>query len=171
RYIFRDGRGERGDIELDGRFEEFNSDADVEIIVDGMDNTLLARQLNPVVIQHGFQNVWSGRLGGSYRLDIDARDFLTLRGGIAFDTAAAPAHWTRADIDTRPRQYLSLGVAFDMPGWRFDAGVSYVHEGSTTVTRMPYSGDQCPLGSTAPAFNQPNPPEPSNPMSQACYHP
>ncbi len=164
RVILRDANGgERADLELDGRWEQYNRDADIEVIVDGQDS-LLQRPLRPTLIRHGFQDVWSARLGGAYKIDLSA-DAVTVRGGVAFDTAAAPDSWTRLDVDTRPRQYVSLGAALDIPGWRFDAGISYVHEGTTTVTRV---------ANPNPTFDnrsQPDPPQPAFFEDQQTWHP
>jgi len=165
RYIFRDGKGrEKADIELDGRWEGHNADSDILVTVDGRDHILL-RNLRPTLIRHGFDNVWSGRLGGSYRFDLGGDQGVTLRGGLAYDTAAAPDSWTRLDIDGRPRASYSMGVAYDLPGWSFDAGITLVTEPDVTVTRV---------DNPDPTFDnrtQPDPAQPLFDLNQQVYHP
>ena len=166
RYIFRDGRGrERADIELDGRWEGHNASSDVLVTVDGKDSSPLQLPLKPTLIRHGFDNVWSARLGGAYRFDVGANEGVTLRGGLAYDSAAAPDSWTRLDIDGRPRATVAMGVAYDMPGWTFDIGLAVVAEPSVTVTRVPNSD---------PSFanrSQPDPPQPLFTEGDQEFHP
>jgi long-subunit fatty acid transport protein len=165
RYVFRDGHGrEQGDVELDGRWEGHNADSDVLVTVDGQDS-VLKKQLQPVLIQHGFRSVWSGRLGGAYRFAVGAEQGLTVRGGLAFDTAAAPDAWTRADIDGKARQTFAVGLAYDLPGWQVDVGIALVHEGQVTVTRVDNPSP------TPDNRAQPDPPQPLFDRNQQEYHP
>lgn len=165
RYIFRDGKGrEKADIELDGRWEGHNADSNPLVTVDGRDHILL-RNLRPTLIRHGFENVWSGRLGGSYRFAVGTDQGVTVRAGFAYDTAAAADSWTRLDIDGRPRASYSMGLAYDLPGFQFDAGVTLVAEPDVTVTRV---------DNPDPTFDnrsQPDPPQPIFDLNQQVYHP
>lgn len=156
RYVFRDGAGaERGDVEADFRWEGWGDGQDIEVVVDGKDNTLLETRLKPVYIRHGFRSTYSGRLGGAYRFAFGDKG-LTARAGFGFDTAAAPDSWTRTDMDGRARQTFGLGAAFDMPGWRFDVGLAFVHEGQIDVTRTSTPTTPPPPDDR----NQPDPPQP-----------
>jgi long-subunit fatty acid transport protein len=165
RYIFRDGAGkERGDVELDGRWEGHNASSDSLVTVDGQDS-ILKKRLDPTLIRHGFQNVWSGRLGGAYRFEVGKDQGMTVRAGFAYDTAAAPTSWTRTDIDGLARSTYSLGLAYDMQGWVFDIGFAVVHEGLTTVTRVANANP------TYDNRTQPDPPQPLFDLNQQEYHP
>lgn len=166
RFIVHDGRGrERADLELDLRWEGHNADSDILVTVDGQDSSALHLPLKPTLIRHGFDNVWSARLGGAYRFDLGGDQGLTVRAGLAYDTAAAPDSWTRTDIDGRPRATYSVGVAYDVPGWRFDVGFSVVAEPDVDVTRV---------ANGSPNFGnrrQPDPPQPLLFEDEQVYHP
>jgi long-subunit fatty acid transport protein len=165
RYIFRDGKGgERADVELDLRWENWERASDDEILVNGRD-TLLLNTLRPVVSRHGYQDVWSVRLGGSYKIDVGA-NALSLRGGFAYDTAAAPRSWTRLDKDGRARALFGGGAAYDFGRWRIDAGFAYVAEGQIVVTDVDV-GDNPSVAER----EQPDPLQPSNEPEAAMYHP
>jgi long-chain fatty acid transport protein len=135
RYVFHNGRGgERADVELDGKWENWSQASDDIITVDGQDSQT-GLQLRPVYNRHGFEDTFAVRLGGSYNIDL-AKHVLSLRGGLSYDTAAAPPSWTRVDKDGRARTIVATGVAYEIPGWRFDLGFGYVHEGSQTVQNV-----------------------------------
>jgi long-subunit fatty acid transport protein len=164
RYILHDGKGgERADIELDVRWENWANASDDEIIVDGRD-TLLLNPLKPVISRHGFRDVLSLRLGGAYKIDVGEHS-VSLRGGVSYDTAAAPESWTRVDKDGRARALFSGGAAYDLGRWRIDAGFAYVAEGTLNVRDMPNPN---------PTFEnrtQPDPLQPSTEQERAVHHP
>jgi long-chain fatty acid transport protein len=121
RWIVRDRAGrERGDVELDLRWEDWSAAADIPVIVDG-ENDITRQDLQPTVIRHGFQDVLSVRLGGAWRF---AAGGLTIepRAGVAYDTATAPGSWQRLDIDGSARLQLAGGVAVEGRGWRVEVG-------------------------------------------------
>ncbi len=119
--------------------------------------------LQPQVIQHGFQDVWSVRAGGSYRVPI-AGEMIELRGGASYDTAAAPVSWTRVDLDGAARLTLSGGLAFEFDRYRVDAGFAWVHEGTITVV------DEAQPAAGAP-YVQPNPIQPSATTANQKFDP
>ncbi len=165
RWIFRDGRGrEKGDVEIDGRWEGDNADSDILVTVDGEDS-ILKKPLQPTLIRHGFGSVWSGRVGGAYRFDVTGDQGLTVRAGFAFDTAAAPDSWIRNDIDGKARQTYAVGLAYDLPGWQIDIGVALVHEPQVTVTRVANANP------TVDNRTQPDPPQPLFDVNQQEWHP
>jgi long-subunit fatty acid transport protein len=136
RYVFRSNRGgERGDIEIDGKWENWSQASDDKVTVDGQDS-LTGLKLKPVFIKHGFDDTFAVRVGGSYNIDV-AKNIVSLRAGVSHDTAAAPNSWTRVDKDGRARTGIAAGVAYEMARWRFDVGFAYVHEGSVTVMDIP----------------------------------
>lgn len=165
RYIFHDGRtgGERGDIEVDGKWENWSQASDDTITVDGQD-AQTGLTLKPVLNRHGFQDVYMLRVGGAYNLDV-GQNLLTLRAGFGIDTAAAPVSWTRVDKDGRARQTFAAGVAYEIPKWRFDVGFAYVHEGTQTVVNDPTPG------TTVESRTQPDVLQPSLFPEQQRAHP
>jgi long-chain fatty acid transport protein len=133
RYVLRDAAGnEKGDIELDVRWENWKAASDIEVIVDGQSG-ITGLVLNETTIRHGFKDVISVRLGGHYEIPVGANP-LELRAGVAHDTAAASNSWTRIDMDGAARTTIAGGVAYTVGGtWRLDAGGGLILEGDRTV--------------------------------------
>jgi long-subunit fatty acid transport protein len=141
RYVVRDRSGEeRGDIEFDVQWEDWSSATDLEVLVDAKSG-LTGLNLQPAVVRHGFRDVFSFRLGGSYGFDV-GDDRLEARAGAAYDTAAAPLSWTRIDIDGMARTTLGAGLAYDLASLRFDLGGGVVLEQDRTVEECNTSLDQ-----------------------------
>jgi long-subunit fatty acid transport protein len=133
RYKFLDAGGnERGDLELDIGWENWSAQRASSFLVkvDAQINNLVT--LNEALIRHGFQDTYSVRLGGSYRLAV-ATQQLTVRAGVAYDTAAAKAGWERIDFDGAARTTLAVGASWRTPYVQFDLGGGAVLEGSRTV--------------------------------------
>lgn len=117
RWIARDEDGaELGDVEVDVRWEQWSAASDYTAVVDGV-NHLLGTRLEDTVIRHGFQDVWSLRLGAA-----GVVNEWHVRGGVAYETGAAPASWTRLDVDGNARMTAALGVGVDLGAWRLDVG-------------------------------------------------
>jgi long-subunit fatty acid transport protein len=134
RYVLRDGAGQpRGDVELDVAWERWSSVSDHYVVVDGVSSGL---PLSPQYIRHGFDDAVSVRLGGGYAIGVGKAD-LGLRGGVAYDTAAARPGWERMDLDGAARTTLALGASYLLPKVEVHLGGGYVHEGERTV------GDGC----------------------------
>ncbi|MSP16583.1 MAG: hypothetical protein EXR73_08245 [Myxococcales bacterium] len=131
RFIFRDAAGrERGDLELDLRWEQWSAASDTVVTVDGQSH-LTGIYLNPTIIKHGFDDVLSARLGGSAsvgRVDLSA--------GVAYETAAAPTSWNRLDLDGSSRLLGSFGVGVRVGRWQIDAGAAIVVQPDRTVTEV-----------------------------------
>jgi long-chain fatty acid transport protein len=165
RWAFADGKGgERADIELDGKWENWANASDDIVTVDGMDTALQTR-LKPTYIRHGFQDVFAVRLGGHYKIDAGGKNAFLIRAGVGYDSAAAPTSWTRVDKDGRARTTLAAGVAYEIDRFRFDAGVAVVIEGEATVEDVPNGN---------PTFDnreQPDPPQPSLEHRNTVFHP
>ncbi len=132
RWIHREADGrEKADIELNVKWEDWSVANESTVQVDGMVNVtggLLETVANP----HGYQDVISTRLGGSYRLNVGGGR-LELRGGAAYDTATAPASWTRADQDGKRRATFATGLGYEYGRYRFDLGFGAVWEPDITV--------------------------------------
>jgi len=134
RWILRepDGR-EKADIELDVKWEDWSVANQSLVRVDGQVN-LTGMPLNPVANPHGYQDVISTRLGGSYRMDVGSGR-LELRGGIAYDTRTAPKSWTRVDQDGKRRATFATGLGYEFGRYRFDLGVGAVWEPDITIAQ------------------------------------
>jgi len=135
RYIFRDAKGEeRADVELDIRWEDWSASTITTIIVDGQIDIDGAGALpfNPSVNRHGYEDVFSFRLGGAYAIPIGANK-LILRAGAAYDTRTAPKSWTRVDIDNKRRGTFTTGLAFETSRFRIDLGGGVVIEPDHTL--------------------------------------
>jgi long-chain fatty acid transport protein len=125
RLIARDLAGrERGDVELDLRWENWSNASDYRVIVDGQ-NALLNRRLGDTIVRHGLQDVFSARVGAAGRMDA-AFAQLELRAGIGYETAAAPPSWTRLDLDGAEHYTGSAGVGVEFDHFRLDFGVAYI---------------------------------------------
>lgn len=133
RYKFLYGNGkERADLELNLGWENWGAEraSDVLVIVDAQVNGIVT--LKDGLIRHGFQDTFSARLGGSYRLPVAGKE-LILRGGVSYDTAAAKDGWERLDYDGAARTMLAAGASYDLGFVRIDAGGGAVLEGTRDV--------------------------------------
>jgi long-chain fatty acid transport protein len=168
RYIFRgvDGR-ERGDVEFDVQWEDWSAGSDVKVTVDGRSG-LTGLLLNPTTIKHGFEDTYSFRLGGAYGFDA-GKNQLIARGGVAYDTAAAPESWTRLDIDGMARTTLGAGLAYQLARIRFEVGGGIVLESTRNVDQCnPDDDDPANLGCETPGTETPaaerDRPDPAQPL-------
>ncbi len=137
RYIFRDSSGgERADVELDVRWEDWSASTNTQFLIDGEINVEDAGYLtlNPLVNRHGYQDVFSFRLGGAYNFPV-AGNKLIVRAGTAYDTRTAPASWARVDIDGKRRLVLTTGLGFETSRFRIDVGGGVVLEPDITVAQ------------------------------------
>ena len=88
RWILRNSDGsERADIELDVQWEDWSKSSDFLLTIDGRSG-ITGLPLRPLVLRHGLQDTWSFRLGGAYQQPLGGPHILSLRGGVAYDTAA-----------------------------------------------------------------------------------
>jgi long-subunit fatty acid transport protein len=135
RYIVRDDAGkQKADVELDVQWENWPGSSDYEVIVDGfaavdVGPPAAGLALQRSLIRHNLKDTFSVRLGGSWSLPIGKHE-LTLRGGLAHDTAAAKEGWQRADLDGAARWTAALGASFAFGTWRVDVGGGLVYEGT-----------------------------------------
>ncbi len=180
RYKFLGPDGKlKGDIELDLDWENWgaNSVSNYTVVVDGVINQALS--LKDSVIEHGLQDTYGVRLGGSYIIPAGGHD-LILRGGVAYDTAAAKPGWERADLDGAARTTLAAGVGYKMKRIEIDAGFGGVLEGTRTDDRTcnPTAADQgcggtpgypaSPTGTDLPQ-NEQKGPNPVNPLIDSTH--
>lgn len=180
RWIARDGEGrERGDVELDVRWENWGADdaSNIRVRVDGRSSTG-GFVLNPVVLRHGFRDVWSIRLGGSYAVPVAGRR-VTVRAGVAHDTETAPLLYNRADIDGAPRTTMAIGASFPVGDRvQLDVGGGYVVEPTRDVPQcLPPDGPDASNptcdGQALPPFDRrrPDPAQPLNDANSAVESP
>jgi long-chain fatty acid transport protein len=165
RWILRNANGdELADVEMDLQWEDWSEGVDVINFVDAQTVTL--NQLPPSHVRHGFKDVISARLGGSYVLPMGANK-LSFRGGVAHDTAAAPNSWTRLDHDGFARTTLATGVGFEVPGWRFELSGGTVIEGTRTVDHGGCNPTNINIGcsgNTEVRVDDRNAPDPAQPI-------
>lgn len=163
RYVWHDGLGrEKADLELDVRWENWSAAKEIHVVVDAKLISAPFSTLNETVLYHGFQDVVSTRLGGSYALDLGkSKDRLLLRAGAGYDTATAPDSWSRLDIDGSARLQLGAGAAYDAGSWRVDLGGAAIIEPDRTVTGPdPFSP---PPNAEQPVQGDRTHPDPTNP--------
>lgn len=167
RWVLRDGTGaERGDVEVDVRWEDWSAASDYRIVVDGR-TSLLFETLKDVVVRHGLQDVISVRAGGSYAVPLGARR-VVVRGGLAHDTAAAPVSWQRLDIDGAARTTLAAGLAYEIGDLRVDLGGGVVLAGTRTVRACnpDVANPGCPPGSGDAPVDERTAPDPLQPVRE-----
>jgi long-chain fatty acid transport protein len=167
RWILRDSNGkERADLELNVKWEDWSAATATEVQVDGMIN-VSGGLLNTVKNVHGFEDVISTRLGGSYHLEA-AGGKLEFRGGAAYDTRTAPESWSRVDQDNKRRATFATGLAFSKGRYRFDLGMGGVWEPDTTVgiCKGPYGPSDMDrdCGSTPTPVGDRTQPSPGQPL-------
>lgn len=170
RWILRGpDRREKGDVELDVKWENWKNASDVRVVVDGKSG-LTGLPLNETFLRHGFKDVISVRLGGSYNVPVAGKD-LGLRGGVAYDTAAAPDSWQRVDLDGASRVTVGAGVSYWLNNLRLDIGGGYVIEPTREVPSCNPVINQtdnlpgCPPGDgDAPQVDR-EAPDPSQPLT------
>lgn len=167
RYVVRDAAGrEKGDVEFDVSWENWKSASDIHVVVDGVSHTT-GFFLNETFIRHGFRDVISARLGGSYQIPLGGAP-LELRGGVAYDTAAAPESWSRVDMDGSSRVTVGAGISYTINDkLRVDLGGGYVYEPNRTAPECnPSVGDEgCPVGSGDQPQTDRTQPDPIQPLT------
>ncbi|HSD90139.1 MAG TPA: outer membrane protein transport protein [Kofleriaceae bacterium] len=123
------------------------------------------------VLKLGLQDTFGVRLGGSYHLPAGDNK-IVLRGGLAYDTAAAKTGWLRANFDGASRVTTAVGGAYEVNGWQINAGFGYVYEGTNTNPGANADGTDCNptpamLGCSAAGDRPPGQrqgPDPTNPL-------
>lgn len=124
----------------------------------------------------GLRDTYSLRLGGSYHLPLGgagAGRGITLRGGVAYDTAAARPGFLRASFDGASRVTTALGGSYRTRRWELNAGASVVLEGTQTNAGAAPDGSDCNptrmmpfcAGTTGPRpLDDRQAPDPTNPL-------
>ncbi len=165
RYILRDEAGaEKADVELDVRWENWSSASDIHVIVDGQSG-ITGLPINESILRHGYQDVFSVRLGGAYALPMGANK-LGLRAGVAYDTATAKKQYERVDMDGAARLTLGAGIAYELSKVRIDFGGGYVIEPERTVDSCnpTVSEPGCPPGTDDKPVADRDSPDPLQPL-------
>ncbi len=171
RYIVRDGRGaEIGDLEVDVRWENWSQASDILAVVDGQ-NRLLGSRLEDSVQRHGFRDTWSVRVGTASVVERGGRRW-HVRGGVAYETAAAPESWTRLDVDGNARMTAGLGVGIEAGRWRVDVGGAVIAQPRRNLGDVALDDARDMDARVQPDIGVPlNPPDaqPHNPFNAGTY--
>jgi len=195
RYIFLDGAGKpKGDVELDLDWEHWGkscdeadllegnctSPSDYRVVVDAKTAVMLPTgpidgpPLHDSLVKHGLQDSFGVRLGGSYHIPVGApRDDgesnqLIVRGGLAYDTAAARTGWQRADFDGAARTTIAVGASYRMRRFEVSLGGGAVLE-SPSNPNVGGGASPCNPTITMPSCgtgDEHQGPDPINPTSE-----
>lgn len=137
-------------------------------------------QVNAVNL--GLKDAYTFRLGGSWIIPLErtipigmkSKDWgkhVVVRGGVAYDTAAAREGWLRSSFDGAARLTTTAGGAYKTKKWEVNAGFGFVYEGSPSNPGA-FNGTDCnptrqQLG-CAPTGDRPidqrQGPDPTNPL-------
>ncbi|MBT8494346.1 MAG: outer membrane protein transport protein [Deltaproteobacteria bacterium] len=159
RYVFRDPDGsERGDIELDVKWENWSAASDYRVVIDGQ-SSILGVRLREAILGHGLKDVLSVRLGGAYSFPVGPGKII-VRAGAAYDTATADDEWTRLDIDSAARTTLAGGLAWQGSSYRVEAGGGYVIEPDRTTPVCNPDVDNPDCANFSPNSVSPSPTQP-----------
>jgi long-subunit fatty acid transport protein len=164
---------ERGDLELNVGWENWGNKAATEYQVK-IDSEIVTADgggfaIKQNVVRHGFQDVLSMRLGGSWRFAA-GDNVVIARGGVGHDTAAAKEGWKRVDVDGAARTTMTAGAGFRTSRYQIDAGFGVVLEGSNNNpgTCNPISSLPAELGCNGDGVQAPledrQGPDPINPL-------
>ena len=150
RYKIQDGAGNlKGDVELQLGWEHWAATCDYtkdptcldpsayHVTIDAVVGTTTNPDGLPVkdqLIQHGFQDTYSARLGGSWIFPA-GENAVVARAGVGYDTAAAKKYWERADVDGAARTMIAAGASYKMKQLSLDAGFGVILEGTRTDPR------------------------------------
>lgn len=94
------------------------------------------------VLNFGLKDTYGVRLGGSYHLPAGDNK-VVLRGGVAYDTAAAKTGWLRSNFDGASRITTAVGGAYEVSGWQINAGLGFIYEGTNTNPGANADGSDC----------------------------
>lgn len=114
-----------------------------------------AYELDTIVVERGFEDTWSARLGGEYAPLLGGERPLALRAGLMYEPSAIPDETLTpltADLD---KLLVSLGVGYKAGDVVFDATIAHVfmqerdvstsRAMQTSPLRPPYAG-RTPIG-------------------------
>ena len=175
RYKLLDAAGaEKGDVELNLGWENWGAERATDFLV-VIDSQLLVNgtpslSLKDNIVRHGFQDTFSARLGGSYRIPVGTSTLIA-RGGVGYDTAAAKPGWLRADMDGAARTTVTVGAGYRTSRFEINVGAGAVLEGSNNNpgTCNPTSSLSTMLGCNGDGVEDPiedrQGPDPINPLN------
>ncbi len=141
-------------------------------------NDVFAQPLEVNFVNLGLRDTYSVRLGGSYHLPLGGERAggeraIVLRGGVAYDTAAAKPGFLRASFDGAARVTAALGGSYRTRRWELNAGAGLVLAGTQTNPGAAPDGSDCnptrmmPYceGTTGPRpLGERGGPDPTNPL-------
>ncbi len=187
-----------------GQFKdpECTSPGQYKVVIDSglYTNGTFAQPLEKNYVNYGLQDTYSFRLGGSYHVLLDPPTIdpmspnsgppldappprgseIVLRGGIAYDTAAAKTGWLRTNFDGAARVTTTLGAAYRAKRFEVSLGGGFVYEGTNTNPGASADGSDCNptqaagnLGCAGTGQDRPiderQGPDPTNPLLQPPF--
>jgi len=176
RYKFLGADGtEKGDIELDIEWQHWGAQraGQFRVVVDAkVTPESLPDQgidLKDNIVEHGLQDTYGIRVGGSWRFPQGANTIIA-RGGVGYETAAAKKNWERVDLDGAARTMLAVGGSYKLPRVSIDAGFGVILEGTRTDSRMCNPAlnagmqEGCGPGGSVQPLDERGGPDPINPL-------
>ncbi len=138
RLVQRDSQDrETGDIEIDLRWENWGAASQQRAVIDGQDS-VLGTPLGETIVETGFHNSWSLRVGGSKSVRA-SWGRIEVRAGAGYDGPAKPKQWAVISNDGAARWSGSGGLAIERGRFRVDVGGFYASSDTVTVTDGPVS--------------------------------
>lgn len=157
RYILRNADdSERASVEANVRWEQWSAASDFNVLVDAQASGIPLRE---AVVRHGFQDVWSLRLGGNYHVPVGGHQGI-IRLGAAYDTATAKEGWERVDLDGAAKLAAGFGVGLAVGKTTIELGAGYTYQGSREV------GSDCNPTDAAPSCSGGSEPTPQDDRTQ-----
>ncbi len=123
RFVRMDGDFELYDIEVNGTYEAWGT-------AQGLGPIMTVPALGDLkdiqaILQHGYKNTFSARVGGAYNIDL-GESVLSLRAGAFFDSAATEFKDTRIDVDTLAKIAGTVGGGLKFGAFTVDLGYAAV---------------------------------------------
>lgn len=138
--------GKRCALDDRGQFEdlECTSPGQYRVVIDSgvFVGDSLEAPIQKNYLNFGLQDTYSVRLGGSYHVPL-ATNKVVVRGGVAYDTAAAKTGWLRANFDGAARVTTTVGGAYRTGKWELNVGGGAVLEGENTNPGAQAGGGDC----------------------------
>lgn len=156
RYIGLAGGVERYDVELDVEYETWSRANQFVLDTHGLDATAMGQvvPIGRIIVPKQWKDVFSLKLGGDVAL---VPDRWTLRAGVYYETAVAPAAYANVDFPGGPQLGGALGGSFLFDGWEVAVTYQFRYQPSVTVSEADARVyQQVPASPCAAPYTDPN---------------